>query len=39
MNKNIKVFDYDLEGNKVNLKDFKVKDKVIYEIIKKYIKL
>lgn len=39
MTENIEIFNFDAKGNKIDPKELKVKDKVIYEIIKKYIKL
>lgn len=35
----IEVFNFDLRGNKIDPKDLIIKDKIIYEIIKKYIKI
>ena len=39
MTENIEIFNFDAKGNKIDPNELKVKDKVIYEIIKKYIKL
>lgn len=39
MNKNIKIFNIDAKGNKIEPQKIIIKDKVIYGIIKKYIKI
>lgn len=39
MSENIEVFNFDAKGNKIDPKELIVKDKTIYEIIKKYIKI
>ena len=36
---NIEVRNYDSKGNKINPKLIVIKEKIIYELIKKYIKL
>lgn len=35
----IEVFNFDANGNRVDSKDLTIKDKIVYEIIKKYIKI
>lgn len=39
MSENIEIFNFDAKGNKIDPKELKVKDKVIYEIIKKYVSM
>ncbi len=36
MIENIEIFNFDAKGNNINPKKFIIKDKTIYEIIKKY---
>ena len=38
MNKNIEIYNYDAKGNKINPKFMIIKEKLIYELVKKYIK-
>lgn len=39
MSEKIEIFNLDTKGNKINPKNLILKDKIIYEIIKKYIKI
>ncbi len=39
MSENIEVFNFGAKGNKIDPKELIVKDKTVYEIIKKYIKI
>jgi len=38
LNKNVKVINYYLKGNIVNPSDLVIKEKIVYELIKKHIK-
>lgn len=38
MDKNIEICNYDSKGNKIDPKLIKIKEKLIYELVKKYIK-
>ena len=39
MSEKIEIFNFDSKGNKINPKNLIIKDKTIYEFIKKYVKL
>lgn len=39
MSDEIEVFNFDANGKKIDSKDLIIRDKIIYEIIKKYIKI
>lgn len=38
MSEEIEILNYDSKGNKINPKSLIIKDKIIYEIIKKYMR-
>ncbi len=38
MNKAIKIMNYDFKGNQIDPKQLTIRDKMIYELIRKYIK-